>query len=339
MANNLRAPILKGFAAANRIHQKYNLSGMQAVGGLYLDVFDIIQREGIFLCFTSLEKLHGAYLPANGGREGILVNSKHPLHLQRFTAAHELGHHVLGHKPSVDVTMLGRAPLPTDRYDDNGSDPEQEKEADSFASAFLMPKWLIGKHLIKIGENASFLKNDVNIYQMSLRLGVSYSSFCWGLLVHEILTRQEAEWFAGIEPKDIKKKIIPEEIRSQYPRANVWLINEKLAGAHMLGDKNDLFAFYLKENPSTGYIWDYSYFADHGLRLLSDDIIEEKSEIFGAEIKRRIIFTNDELLTDTLPFCEKRPWNSDTTKSLSLNFSMEGKGMGFYNKVNIADAA
>lgn len=77
MANNLRAPILKGFAAANRIHQKYNLSGMQAVGGVYLDVFDIIQREGVFLCFTPLENLHGAYLPANGGREGILVNSKH----------------------------------------------------------------------------------------------------------------------------------------------------------------------------------------------------------------------------------------------------------------------
>ncbi len=339
MVNNLRASILKGFAAANRIHQKYNLSSVQAVGSAYLDVFDIIQREGVFLCFTPLETLQGAYLPTKEGRKGILVNSKHPLRLQRFTAAHELGHHVMGHKPSMDFTILGRVPFSTDRYGENGSDPEQEKEADSFASAFLMPKWLIGKHLIKLGENTKFLKNDVNLYQMSLRLGVSYSSFCWGLLIHEIFTRQEAERFVDIDLKDIKKKIIPEEIRSQYPHANVWLINEKLAGAQMLGEVNDLFVFEFNENPSTGYIWDYSQFESYGLRLLSDDILDHKNDIFGSDIKRRVIFTNDSLLVKTLSLCEKRPWNDDIASSFSLNFSIKGKGIGFYNKVNVADAA
>lgn len=339
MVNNLRALILKGFAAANKIHQKYNFPSSENVGGIYLDVFEIIQKEGILLCFSPLENLHGAYIPADGGRDGILVNSKHPLHLQRFTAAHELGHHVLRHKPSVDINMLWRAPLPSDRYEENGSDPEQEKEADSFASAFLMPKWLILKHLIKIGENASFLKNDVNLYQMSLRLGVSYSSFCWGLLVHEIFTRQEAERFAKLKVKDIKKKIVSEAVLNLNPWANVWIVNEKLAGAEMLGDKNDLFVFELTENPSTGYIWDYEHFKDRGLRLLSDEIIEQEHEVFGSEIKRRVIFTNDNLLNDTLPLFEKRPWNDDIAGSLPLNFSIKGKGNGFYNKVNIAHAA
>jgi len=339
MVNNLRASILKGFAAANRVHQKYRLPSSETAGSIYLDVFDIIQQEGILLCFSPLENLHGAYIPANGGREGILVNSKHPLHLQRFTAAHELGHHVLGHKPSVDINMLGRAPFPSDRYEENGSDPEQEKEADSFASAFLMPKWLIFKHLIKIGENTSFLKNDVNLYQMSLRLGVSYSSFCWGLLVHEIFTRQEAERFANIKVKDIKRKIVSEEVLNLNPWANVWIVNEKMSGAEMLGDKDDLFVFELIESPSTGYVWDYSELENRGLRLLSDDIIEQENEIFGSEIKRRIIFTNDELLIDALPLFEKRPWNDDTASSLSLNFSIKGKGNGFYNKVDIAHAA
>ncbi len=339
MVNNLRALILKGFAAANRVHQKYHMPSSETIGSIYLDVFDIIQQEGILLCFSPLENLHGAYIPANGGKEGILVNSKHPLHLQRFTAAHELGHHVLGHKPSVDINMLGRAPLPSDRYEENGSDPEQEKEADSFASAFLMPKWLILKHLIKIGENVNFLKNDVNLYQMSLRLGVSYSSLCWGLLVHDIFTRQEAEKFAKIKVKDIKKKIISENLLKLNPWANVWTLNEKLAGAEMLGDKNDFFVFELIENPSTGYIWDYGHFEERGLRLLSDEIVEQEHEIFGSEIKRRIIFTNDELLIDTLPLFEKRPWNNDIANSLPLNFSIRGKGRGFYKKVDITHAA
>ncbi|NOU20592.1 MAG: ImmA/IrrE family metallo-endopeptidase [Methyloglobulus sp.] len=333
MANNLRSTILKGFAAANRIHQKYNLLRIDSAGSTYLDVFDLIQREGILLCFSPLDKLHGAYIPSDNGREGILINSQHPVHLQRFTAAHELGHHTLGHKPSLDINMLGRAPLPSDKYEGIGSDPEQEKEADSFASAFLMPKWLIFKHLQNIDENINFLKNDINLYQMSLRLGVSYSSFCWGLLVLEIFSFHEAEKFANIKVKDIKKKIVSEEILKLNPWANVWILNEKLPGVEMLGDKNDLFVFELKEIPSTGYIWDYSHFTDYGLRLLSDEIVEQENEIFGSEIKRHIVFTNDYLMINTLPLHEKRPWNDDIASSLALNFSLKGRGKGFYNKV------
>ena len=73
MVNNLRAPILKGFAAANKVHQKYNLSKMDMVGNHYLDVFDIIRQEGIVLCFRPLKKLHGAYIPSSIGKEGILI--------------------------------------------------------------------------------------------------------------------------------------------------------------------------------------------------------------------------------------------------------------------------
>jgi len=339
MVNNLRAPILKGFAAANRIHQKYNLSRMDMVGNIYLDVFDIIQKEGIILCFRPLDKLHGAYIPLDIGREGILINSQHPIHLQRFTAAHELGHHVLGHKPSVDINILGRAPLHSDKYEGSGSDPEQEKEADSFASAFLLPKWLIAKHLIEIGENQNYLKSDINIYQMSLRLGVSYTSFCWCLLGHDVLTLQKAQFFAKIPPKDIKRKIVTEEIRALHPHANVWIVNEKSSGIKMLGDKNDLFVFELEENPSTGYIWDYSHFEEHGLKLLSDDIIEPEGEIVGSSIKRRAIFTNEDFLMDSVPLYEKRPWNDDTANSLFLNLSLGGRGKGFYNKVDIVNAA
>ncbi len=332
MVNDLRASILKGFAAASKIHQKYNFYSLENAGSSYLDVFDIIQREDVLLCFSPLENLHGAYIPARSGREGILVNSNHPLHLQRFTAAHELGHHVLEHKTSFDFDILGRVPLPTDRYEEVGNVPEQEKEADSFASALLMPKRLILKHLIEIGEGVNFLKNDINLYQMSLRLGVSYSSFCWGLLIHNFFTRHEAERFANLKVKDIKNKIVSEDILSHNPWANVWLLNHKLFGAKMLGGKNDLFVFELTENPSTGYIWDYEYFEDHGLRLLSDKIIEQESEAFGSEIKRRVIFTNDNLLTDTLRLSMKRPWNDDVLSYSILDFSMEGKGSGFYNK-------
>lgn len=339
MVSNLRASILKGFAAANKIHQKYGFPKDDGIGKTYLDVFNVIQHESVFLCFGALDKMHGAYVPSTSGTEGILINASHPLHVQRFTAAHELGHHVLGHKPSIDLEILGRAPLPSDNYENHSGDPEQEREADSFASAFLMPKWLIGKHLIQMGVNQNYLKSDINIYQMSLRLGVSYSAFCWCLLGHDILSAQDAKKFADIPPKEIKKKIISEDLLTQInPWANVWIINPETSGFRMLGNKNDLFVLELEENPSTGYIWDYTKFSEYGLRVLSDEIYDQH-ETLGAKIKRKIIFTNDELLITELPLSEKRPWNNDIYQSLHLNFSLEGRGKGFYNKVHIADAA
>ncbi len=339
MVNNLRNSILKGFAAANKIHYKYNLSKGFVIGKTYLDVFETIQNEGIILCFRPLENMHGAYIPSDQGQEGILINSKHPLHIQRFTAAHELGHHVLKHKPSIDTQILGRGPLPTDSYDGNVNEIDQEREADSFASAFLMPKWLIVEHLKAIGENFNYLKSEKNIYQMSLRLGVSYIAFCWSLYGHEILSFQEVKKVASIKPKDIKKEFVPEDILNLNPWANVWIINDKSAGVKILGDINDIFVLEIEENPSTGYIWDYSHFPNHELRILTDNIVEENQEVLGSKIKRQVIFTNDNFLIDTLHIDEKRPWNNDTASSLPLTFCLTGKGKGFYHKVDILDAA
>ena len=64
----------------------------------------------------------------------IGVNKKHALVRQRFTIAHELGHFVLGH--SIGNT--------DDVMDDSFDKPiHNEKEANIFASAILMPeKWL-----------------------------------------------------------------------------------------------------------------------------------------------------------------------------------------------------
>ena len=66
-----------------------------------VDIFDVIEREGIWLMFQKLD-IYGMYLRTPQS-SGIILNAQHPLSLQRYTAAHEYGHHVMEHQVSVDT--------------------------------------------------------------------------------------------------------------------------------------------------------------------------------------------------------------------------------------------
>jgi Zn-dependent peptidase ImmA (M78 family) len=80
------------------------------------------------------EAVDGAYLPGTGAPRGatVFVNGRRPLVRQRFTLAHELGHHVLGHGSSVD--------------DAGALDPDgagqgmEERCANAFAAELLIPQ-------------------------------------------------------------------------------------------------------------------------------------------------------------------------------------------------------
>ncbi len=87
---------LEGVRAAQREHQRLDTTFLGRV-----EIFDIIEEQQIWLLFQKLQGLYGAY-KRHGGVAGIIINSQHPLTLQRYTAAHEYGHHVLGHDASAD---------------------------------------------------------------------------------------------------------------------------------------------------------------------------------------------------------------------------------------------
>jgi Zn-dependent peptidase ImmA (M78 family) len=78
----------------------------------------------------------------------IGVNSAHPLVRQRFTIAHELGHHALhpGRELILDV------PVRVNLRDKNSSTASdlQEIEANAFAAALLMPARLIREQVSQL---------------------------------------------------------------------------------------------------------------------------------------------------------------------------------------------
>jgi Zn-dependent peptidase ImmA (M78 family) len=86
--------------------------------------------------FADDEEFCGVYL-VDDDKKAIIINSNMYEPRKNFTIAHELGHHYLNHKLDDGVIAC----------DNNAvfgkNKPEREKEADYFASCFLMPESLM----------------------------------------------------------------------------------------------------------------------------------------------------------------------------------------------------
>ncbi len=101
------------------------------------DICGLLEDNGVKVFTPKLasEFFYGLSVAEKDGGPAVVVNVWERLSVERwiFTAAHELGHLLL-HLDAYDVTK-------TDE------DPTQEKEADTFASHFLMPDNLFMKEL------------------------------------------------------------------------------------------------------------------------------------------------------------------------------------------------
>src|SRR5258708_31543446 len=145
MAPTYASAVRTGTMAAERLHRSLGLRNQIKLRGGNVDVFAAIQTLDLPLLLRPLQGLLGAYLrdPA----PGVLVTTQRPMSIQRFTAAHELGHFSLWHDPSLDdESILRRMPISAQPSGDF-----QEVEADAFPVAFMMPRWLIGWHAERQG--------------------------------------------------------------------------------------------------------------------------------------------------------------------------------------------
>ena len=92
-----------------------------------LNPFQMLKDMGVEFVLKRFNKLEGIYIPASNDEDVPLVgiNFERPIARQRFTAAHELCHHLR------DADKHVACPI--------GQKDEGEKFADKFAAAILMP--------------------------------------------------------------------------------------------------------------------------------------------------------------------------------------------------------
>ena len=82
--------IREGTAAAARLHLRLRTQAQLTGASENVDVIAAALDLDVSLLFRPLKGLLGAYLPFPA--PGILVTTERPLSIQRFTAAHEVGH-------------------------------------------------------------------------------------------------------------------------------------------------------------------------------------------------------------------------------------------------------
>lgn len=206
MATNYRSAVLNGTMAAARLHNRLGTRAQVEARGGNIDIFGVINGLHIPLLLRPLKGLLGAYL--NAPAPGILVTTERRMPVQRFTAAHELGHSHLLHDPSLDDEGILRRAMVQQASPTPPSGHLQEIEADSFAIEFLTPRWLIKWHADQQKWRAADFEKPDTVYQLALRLGTSYTATCWTLSRYKFLSPPEARRLTEIQPKRLKEALL-----------------------------------------------------------------------------------------------------------------------------------
>ncbi|WP_263365842.1 ImmA/IrrE family metallo-endopeptidase [Edaphobacter bradus] len=161
------------------------------------DVFELVARYGLSLRFTRADSLDGLYI--NDGLTGsINVAALRPAGMQRFTAAHELGHFIFGHGARLDKGLEGMT-----------SDSTEEMIADTFARHLLMPKSAVLRGFAELGTEPKSA-SAAQYHAVAAWLGVGYTTLAqqcrWTL---GLIGNQKLHELTLIQPQRIKRSQVP----------------------------------------------------------------------------------------------------------------------------------
>lgn len=312
---------LRAAAAASKLHRQLGLKGLIREGLSPIDVYGAIHQLGVPLLFRPLQGLLGAYLSTPA--QGIIISSADSLYpaRQRYTAAHELGHCFMGHESSIDSEAdLNRTAASIDTA------PAYEAEAEVFASEFLMPKALMVSTAKRAGWMAKDIKKPAIVYQLSLRLGTSYSATSYALRSHELISRSELSVLNDVRPKQIKEQILNGDITLDSYHSDVVVLSERDHGRLLILKPGDCMILRLTEHTSGGFQWQLRQ-SNPGLQLLRDNrtLVDEGSRI-GQPVQRNLTFRGHEFVQ--LGLAEQRSWGGPMGNELSLLADFRGREEG-----------
>lgn len=284
----------EGVRAAQREHQRIGTDFRSRV-----DVFDAIEGARIWLFAQRLGNVYGAY-QRYGDAIGIVVNALHPFTLQRYTAAHEYGHHVLGHGSSADdkELILGE------------TQNLREVAAQAFAGEFLMPLQLVNYTLRMMGITGKNMNlTSRQVYQLALELGASYSAAVTQLVLQHKLAASVGRRLQRESPLAVKTALAG--ARPEDSRADVWLLDESQEGRELSPRLRDEVHVSLAETPSTGYVWQLVDTASTVLTLVNDEF-ETEDDVVGAAGTRHLTFRVVQAGRSRIRVEKRRPWQPQT---------------------------
>lgn len=309
-----REEILKATQQAARVLSRFPVGSRTS-----FDIIRAVTELGIPLLFRPLKGLWGATVTTENGLRGVLVTTKLDLHVQRFTLAHELGHILLDHKLSLDETVgfLGRFA--------RDSQPPQEVGADTFAAELLAPRSLMLSAAQRHRWTKDALTDPKNVYQLSLRLGISFQATCWALAAQRILSEQLSRTLQDQPVKTLKIAAAPESFLTNS-WADVWNLTEADSDSLLEAGPDDIFAVQLLDNASAGFLWELISLGDSG-HVLAEHINDLGND-YGQSSSRVVFLRFDAPGIHRLEFEHRRPWNKQKIAHIDISIDNCGKESG-----------
>lgn len=190
-------------AKALQVRKKY----LNAGANISICPYNLADAMGFDIRFVNIPSFEGMYLADEGV---ILISADRPEGRKRFTCAHEIGHHVLGHGTVIDEII------------ELGSDREIEKEADFFAGMLLMPSSAIKKAASDAGVTIDSIDSK-DAYIFSKYFGLSYTAFLTHLFFNlKLISRDRFNRLKAEKLANIKTKLAPIMTNNQIIVVDKW---------------------------------------------------------------------------------------------------------------------
>lgn len=214
-----------------------------------IDPFEVLSVLDLRTKFAPMSGLLGAIVPDPNDslRAGVLITTERPSSVQRYTAAHEIGHWYLDQEHlaiDTEETVFGVSRI------------ARERDAQLFASYFLMPLPLLGRvarehGLKRRGGNAT----PDQVYSMSLDMNVSYQAAIIQLSNCHYIDDAARARLSKVQPAQIKKKIAGH--RPTNTGSDVWVTRPEGGDARLEVFVDDDIVVELDENRTTGHFWQW----------------------------------------------------------------------------------
>lgn len=189
---------------------------------------------GLVVRYAPLPRMAGAYICEEGSPPGVLVNSRHPAPKQRYTLAHEIGHHVLGHATSLDVDTELMSTAST-----RAAMPDHERLAEAFAAWLLMPRSLVQRTIRELGPPSTPLE-PIKVYRASLRIGSSYVATCHHLVNLRLINGGQRDAFVRVRPQTLKQQLLGPNASIGIGAADVHLVTADDRGTQVHAGPGDI---------------------------------------------------------------------------------------------------
>lgn len=206
-----------------------------------VDVFGIVDRLGLWLVFNRLDNLLGASVPKGSG--GIMLTTQRGPAVQRYTAAHEIGHWVLDiNEPAFDSEEDIFYPT-----------ADREQLAQLFAGQLLMPPPLVFATCARHGITDDASATAPAVYLVARDMGASYEAASRQLSNLDIISTTTRDDLLRRTPAQAKTELC----HGHRPRGavDVWPIHLAGGGTQVGVTEGDELVITLPENRTTGYRW------------------------------------------------------------------------------------